>query len=163
MSLRTLLLVVASSAIFFFASSPKLPQIVASHFVTGGAANGFMARSAYIPFMGIMTLGLPLLIGVLLGLGRHLPSSFINLPNRSYWLAPERIEATREYLGRQGGVFATLLVVFMCFVHWQVVQANLVQPPRLPERSFVFGLVLFLLATVAWSGAFIAHFRRPRS
>jgi len=161
MSLRTLLLVVAIGAIF--ASSAKLPQIAASHFVTDGAAKGFMARSAYIPFMGIMTLGLPLLIGVLLGLGRYLPSSFINLPNRNYWLAPERIEATRQYIGSQARMFAALLAVFMCFVHWQVVQANLLQPPKLPERPFIFGLVLFMLATVAWTGAFIAHFRRPNA
>jgi serine/threonine-protein kinase len=137
--------------------------MVASHFVTDGAANGFMPKGVYISFMVLMALGLPLLMGILLGLGRHLPSSFINLPNRGYWLAPERIEATREYLGRQSRTFAGLLVVFMCFVHWQVVQANLVQPPRLPESSFIFGLVLFALATVVWTGAFIAHFRRPRT
>jgi uncharacterized membrane protein len=163
MSLRTLLLVVAASAVFFFTSSTRLPPTVASHFGFGGAANGFMARSAYIPFMAIMTLGLPLLIGLLLGLGRHLPSSLINLPNRSYWLAPEHIEATHQYIARQARIFSALLVVFMSFVHWQVVQANLVQPPKLPERPFIFGLILFMLATVAWVGASLAHFRRART
>ena len=127
-----------------------------------GTANGFMPKGAYIPFMAIMILGLPLVIGLLLGLGRYLPASLISLPNRNYWLSPERIETTRRYIGRQGGMFAALLLVFMCFVHWQVVQANLVQPPRLSERPFIFGLVLFTLAAAIWAGAFVAHFRRAR-
>jgi uncharacterized membrane protein len=162
MSFRDLLLVIAIGAVFFFASSSKLPPVVASHFAAGGAANGFMPKGAYIPFMAIMALGLPLAIGLLLGLGRYLPASLINLPNRNYWLSPERIDETRQYLGRQGGVFSALLLVFMCFVHWQVVQANLLQPPRLSERPFVVGLILFILATAVWLGVFVAHFRRVR-
>ncbi len=162
MSLRSLIVLVAIGAVFFFASSSELPPRVASHFVVGGTANGFMPKGAYISFMAIMVLGLPLLIGCLLGLGRYLPAAFINLPNRSYWLSPERIEATRQYIGRQGGMFAAFLLIFLCFVHWQVVQANFVHPPRLSERLFLFGLVLFAVATAVWGGAFVVHFRRVR-
>jgi hypothetical protein len=161
MSVRALLLVVAIAAVFFLTSSSRLPPVVASHFVAGGTANGFMPRSAYVPFMAFMTLALPLVIGFLLGIGRYLPPSLVNIPNRSYWLAPERAEATLHYMGRQGRIFTAFLTVFLCFVHWQVVQANLVQPPKLPERPFVLGLGSFLLATVAWLGALIRHFRRP--
>lgn len=163
MSFRALLLVIGIGAAFIYASSASLPPVIASHFVAGGAANGFMPKSAYLQFIALMTLGLPLLLGFLLGLGRHLPPSLINLPNRGYWLAPERSEATRHYIGRQGHTFAALLVVFLCFVHWQVVRANRVQPPRLPERALTLGLVLFLLATVVWIGAFLVRFRRPHA
>lgn len=164
MSFRALLIVVAIGAVFFFASSSMLPPVVASHFVTDGAANAFMPKHAYVLFMAVMSLGLPVLIGLLLGLiGRRIPPSLINIPNRSYWLAPERIDATLQYIQRQAGIFATLLVIFMCFVHWQVVQANLVQPPRLSERPFIAGLVLFMLTTVAWVGAFVGHFRKART
>jgi uncharacterized membrane protein len=151
---------VVIGAVFFFASSSKLPPLVASHFVTGGVANGFMSKSAYVSFMGFMVLGLPFLIGLLPGLDRYIPPSLINVPNRVYWLAPERIEETRKYIERQGRIFAALLFIFMCFVHWEVVQANVVQPPRLPEGAFIIGLVFFLLATVMWGGAFISHFVR---
>ena len=164
MSFKALLAVVALGAAFFFATSSMLPSVVASHFVADGVADGFMSKSAYVPFMAIMALALPLLLGLLLGvLGQRIPPSLINIPNRGYWLAPQRVDATRQYIARQAGFFAGLLVVFMCFVHWQVVQANLLQPPRLAERPFIFGLVLFMLITGAWIAAFLVHFRRPRN
>lgn len=163
MSFRALVLVIAAAAAFLYVSSASLPPVVASHFVAHGTANGFMPRSAYLSFMAMVVVGLPLLLGFLFGLAGRLPPSLVNVPNRGYWLAPERVEETRTYLGRQGHVFAALLVGFLCFVHWQVVEANRAQPPRLPERAFVVGLVLFLLATVAWAAAFIARFRRPRA
>jgi len=53
-----------------------------------------------------------------------------------------------------------LLVVFLCFVHWLVVKANTLQPPRLAVRSFIAGLLLFLVAAVVWLGTLLVHFRR---
>jgi hypothetical protein len=119
--------------VFLVASIPSLPAVVASHFSAGGVADGFMPRDMYVLFMGAVSLGLPLAIGALLSQMHRLPVSLINIPNRAYWLAPERADASRQYLARHGNVFMALLVAFMCFVHWQVVDANRTQPPRLAE------------------------------
>ena len=163
MSFGTLFIIVVMGAVFFVASIPSLPSVVASHFSAEGVAGGFMPRDTYILFMGSVSLGLPLAIGVLLNQTHRLPISLINVPNRAYWLAPERADASRQYLARHGTLFAALLVVFMCFVHWQVIDANQTHPARLAGGRFIAGLVLFLLATVVWVGALYAHFRVPRT
>jgi uncharacterized membrane protein len=157
---RTLFMLVVCAAVFLILSSADLPPVVASHFAAGGAANAFMPRTAYVGFMVGIVAGLPLLITVLLGLVRRLPPSLYNLPNSDYWLAPERIEATRQYMARQAAGFTALIVLFLSYVHWLVVQANLVQPPQLAEQPFILGLALFALATIVWAGGFIAHFMR---
>jgi serine/threonine-protein kinase len=113
--------------------------------------------------MAAVSLGLPLAIGALLSQMYRLPVSLINIPNRAYWLAPERADASRQYIARHGNVFMALLVAFMCFVHWQVVDANRTQPPRLEEGAFIAGLVLFLVASVVWAGILYARFRVPRT
>ncbi|HET7585854.1 MAG TPA: DUF1648 domain-containing protein [Gemmatimonadaceae bacterium] len=163
MSFGTLLVIVALGAVFFVASIPSLPSVVASHFGAGGVADGFMPRDTYIMFMSVVSLGVPLTVGVLLRQLRRIPVSLINIPNRDYWLAPERADASRQYLARHGTIFPALLVVFLCFVHWQVIGANRVHPARIAERPFIVGLVLLLLVTIVWVGALFAHFRRPRS
>ena len=88
----------------------------------------------------------------------------LSLPNRDYWLAPERKAATFQYLAGTGAVYGWLVLAFLCVVHWQVVQANALQPPRLAEGSFFVAFGLFILGTFTWLGAFLAHFyRRPRA
>ncbi len=142
MSFGTLFIIVVMAAVFFVTSIQSLPSAVASHFGAGGIADGFMPRDAYILFMGSVSLGVPLAIGVLLSQTHRLPISLISIPNRLYWLAPERADASRRYLARHGTIFPALLVVFMCFVHWQVIDANQAHPARLAEGPFIAGLVL---------------------
>jgi len=164
LSVRTLLALSAAGALYVVLSSQDLPPTVASHFGAGGVANGFMPRAGYTVFMAVLTLGLPLLLPIALRMVSRLPPTMINLPNRDYWLAPERRGATFHYLATMGGALGFLLLVFLCFVHWQVVQANAVQPPRLAEGPFLGALVLFIFCTITWLGAFLAHFyRRPRT
>lgn len=164
LSVRALLVLSAAGAVYVVLSSQELPPSVASHFGAGGVANGFMTRAGYTVFMAVLTLGLPLLLAIALKMASRLPPAMINLPNRDYWLAPERKGATFQYLASMGGALGFLLLAFLCFVHWQVVQANAVQPPRLAEGPFLVALVLFVFCTLGWLGAFLVHFyRRPRT
>ena len=91
-----------------------------------------------------------------------LPVARINLPDRDHWLAPERRAETLAALSARSIGFAALLTVFLCFVHWLVVRANRLQPPRLDESSFIVGLMLFALAAAVWLALLVMRFRRPR-
>jgi len=152
----TLLLAIA----FVFATGRSLPPLVASHFIARGAANGYMPHDTYLRFTTALLVGLPLFIAFISGFTSILPARLINLPNREYWLAPERQADTLSYLRRQGARFAVILAIFLCFVHWLVVQANAHSPPLFPESLFFIGTAAFLGALVIWLGRFILHFRR---
>ena len=158
--MRALLVTLTVAAAFVYFTSDSLPPIVASHFVAGGAANGFMPRATYVRFMAVLVIVLPLFIAFMAGLSGALPSRFVNLPNRDYWLAPERQAETLAYLRRHGTRFGALLAVFLCFVHWLVLRANALQPPHFPESLFFAGMAVFVVALIAWLGSFVAHFRR---
>ena len=158
--LKTLLVLVVGAGFVLFTAG-SLPAVVASHFVSGGAANGFMPRETYLKFMLALVVGLPLLIAVLSRVTALVPPTMINLPNRDYWLAPERLEETLAYLRGQGSFFAVPLCVLLCYVHWLVVQANALTPPHFPESKFFAGLAVFVVVLVVWLGRFVLHFRRP--
>ena len=159
-SLIGFLLLLTLAAVFVFVSADSLPPMVASHFVAGGTANGFLPRSDYLALMIGVTVGLPFLMVSLSFIVRLVPPRLINLPNREYWLAPERSAETLAYLERQGSCFGVLLAGFLCFVHWLVVNANRQHPPQFPESQFFTGSLLFFVALVVWLGVFFVHFRR---
>lgn len=154
---RTFLVILVVASAFVWLTSGDLPPVVASHFGPGGAANGFTSKSTYTAFMLALVIAVPALIGFSAMFVRILPPRLINLPNRDYWLAPERRTATLDSLSSMSLVFASALVVFMCFVHWLVVQANAVQPATLTEAPLFAGLGVFGVVTVLW---LIALFRR---
>jgi uncharacterized membrane protein len=157
---RVLLLVLVVAAGFVWLTSGDLPPVVASHFGSGGAANGFMGKGTYTAFMLAVVVAVPALIGFSGQLVRVLPLQLVNLPNKQYWLAPQRKAATLESLSSLSVPFALALVVFLCFVHWLVVQANAVQPARLPEGSLFVGLAVFGVATVLWLVVLFRRFGR---
>lgn len=154
---RAFLLVLAVAGAFVWLTSGDLPPVVASHFGPGGAANGFIGKGTYTAFMLAIVVAVPALIGFSGLLVRVIPSQLINLPNRQYWLAPERRAATLESLSSMSLAFAIPLVIFLCFVHWLVVQANAVQPARLPEGPLFVGLGMLGVTTVTWR---VVLFRR---
>lgn len=157
---RVFLLVLVVAAGFIWFTSGDLPPVVASHFASGGAANGFMGRGTYTAFMVAVVVAVPALIGFSGQLIRLLPLQWINLPNKQYWLAPQRRAATVDSLSSLTVPFALALVVFLSFVHWLVVQANAVHPARLPEGSLFVGLAVFGVAAVLWVVVLFRRFGR---
>ncbi|MEO7115798.1 MAG: DUF1648 domain-containing protein [Caldimonas sp.] len=81
-------LVLAAGAIFVWWSAGALPDVVASHFGAGGAANGFMSRGEYVGFMLVLVLLVPAFIYSLGWLAALLPVQFVNLPNKNIGSQP---------------------------------------------------------------------------
>lgn len=158
--MRSLLAALLLAIVFVFVTGSSLPPVVASHFIVGGAADGSMPRSSYLLFTIVLLAGLPLLIALLSSVSTFLPIRFINLPNREYWLAPERQDETWPYIREQGCHFGVMLIVFLCFIHWLVIRANSHNPPLFPESLFFICMAVFLVGLVVWLGRFVAHFRR---
>jgi hypothetical protein len=146
---------------FELVTAQSLQALVASHFSAGGLANGFMVRGDYLLMITGMTLLMPLLLALIAASAHLLPPRYINLPQRDYWLAPERRADTIATFVRLSMQLAHLLAAFLCFIHWLVVHANTLQPPQFPETPFKIGAVLFLLALLAWLLRFFNAFRRP--
>jgi len=148
-------------AILFVAgTASELPPIVASHFDAAGQPNAFMSRSGYVRFVLCVSVGLPVAVVAVLW-AVYSRATDLKMPNREYWLAPERLDRTRAFLVAHGVWFGSLLVTLGCFVHWLELGANRQQPPHLSNQSFAAVLIAFLVATAAWIAALMFAFRRP--
>ena len=157
---RAFLLVLVLAGAFVWLTSGDLPAVVASHFGPGGGANGFVGKDKYVALMLTVVVAIPALIAFSGHLVRVLPPQLINLPNKQYWLAPERRAATLDSLSSMSLPFALALVVFLCFVHWLVLKANAVQPAQLSEVPLFVGLAVFGVATALWLLALFRRFYR---
>lgn len=148
------------AAAFVLLTSMRLPALVASHFGGAGAANGFLRHGVYVGFMVGLVVGLPSLMVGLTWSAISSPKARLNLPNKDYWLAPERCAETIAYL-RSGVLWVgALLVIFLCYLHWLVVLANEAHPARLAISWFIGGLLVFFAALFIGLKAFLGRFRQ---
>jgi uncharacterized membrane protein len=149
-ALVTLLALVAALGVMLFGIDSSLPERVATHFGADGLPNGWTSREGFAPTMAFVVL-LPVAVihGVGLLLGR-LPPSLINLPNRDYWLAPERRAKTIEHVRTAMLEFGNAMFAFLLFVAWSIVRANTTGDGRL-GGSFELGLLTFLAFVAAWT------------
>jgi len=154
------LFVLACAAAFLNATGDGLPPRVGAHFAASGAADGFAPRDAYMRFILTFTVGFPALVVTLMWFAFTRSRAAFNLPNRDYWLAGDRRRYTVAYLVTRAHGFGCLLTAFLCYVHWLVVNANAVQPPRLDSGRMVTGLVIFFVATLFWLSGVWRRFRR---
>ena len=141
-------------------SSGALPERVASHFGAAGAANGYMTRDAYRIFMLAFGFGVPLLVVALIGWLPRLAPNLINIPNRDYWLAPERRAATLAALDGCALWLGCLLTAMAGAVHWLIIRANAVNPPRLENGLLITLLAAFVVGLVCWIVVLLRRFRK---
>src|SRR3954471_4379187 len=83
----TIVLLHAAQTIYYY---PRLPAVVAQHFGADGRPNGWAPREAFFAISWVVLLGISALLMLTPRLLRRVPVSMINLPNKRYWLAPER-------------------------------------------------------------------------
>jgi uncharacterized membrane protein len=161
---RTVFLVlVICAALFIWITRMRLPEVAASHFGGSGTANGFMSRDSYRWFMLLFVIALPLVLVYVPSINLNNPKAGIRLPNKEYWLAPDRLAETAEYLRQHMARFGSMLVVFLCYIHWLVIRANAVVPPKLSAPWAIGGIVVFVICALMWSSALLRRFRNvPR-
>lgn len=141
---------------------PKLPATIASHYSARGAADGWASRPA---FFGGYALILALMVAIFAGLpplvGR-LPDALINLPNKQYWLAPERRERTLALFGGQMRWFGVATLAELIVVFQLVISANLPGAAGFPAGLAGLALAAFLLFVLAWTVRMLLAWRVPR-
>jgi uncharacterized membrane protein len=137
-----------------------MPEVVASHFDVAGSATAYMPRDSYIALMAGMALILPVGTAVLPALLLGVPHVPINGPNRTYWLAPERRDATIDQLIHYQAAFAVLPSVLLAYVHLLVLFANLRHPPEMAMPLLWGGVAALLIACILWSRMVFRRFSR---
>jgi uncharacterized membrane protein len=146
--------------LFVTGTASELPPMMASHFDASGQPNAFMSRSGYIRFVLCFAVGFPVAIVTILTMV-YSRATDLKLPNRDYWLAPQRLDRTRAFLVAHGVWFGSLLVTLACCVHWLELRANRLLPPHLSNQIFAALMLAFLIATAVWISALMFAFRRP--
>lgn len=139
---------------------PVLPSPMASHFGPSGKADGFMSKQGFMIFYLCFVVGYCALFGSMGKLLRHIPSELINLPNKEYWLAPERREATLRVFGNQMALFGIAIGAFFIAVMQTVFLTNLGGSQQLDSLFMVY-LVAFLIFTGVWSAQMVKQFKVP--
>lgn len=96
--LIVLLFFVCASLLHLGYYAGQLPDTVASHFGINGAADNWMSKQSFIIFYGTVLVSTAALF-LFVGLFAHVvPDNLLNLPNKQYWLAPERRNETYAYI-----------------------------------------------------------------
>ncbi len=139
---------------------PRLPARVASHFDAAGRADAFLPKAMLLQVqllaVGVMA-ALFALLPALLGL---LPDRLLNLPNKAYWLAPERRAHTRAMLRGSLVGFGNGMLLFLLLVFREALHASLLPVPRMSKRIWLY-LILLAAWSVWWTVRFLRALRRP--
>jgi hypothetical protein len=161
-ALVTLICLNVFAGVFIFYTSQYLPDKVATHFGIDGRADGWMSHKGYLLFMISFMVGVSGFVSFVVG---TLPSKFpkwTNIPNRDYWLAPERRDESARFLSAHGKRLGYLIVMMMLGMHYTILLANHRQPPMLPG-SIVSSIILgFALALLWWIVRLYRRFPKPR-
>ena len=140
---------------------PLLPDRMASHFDACGRPNGWSGKIAFFSIYAGVVL---LMAGIRIMTRRSLaktPVSLINLPNKEYWLAPERRAESMVILERYMTAFWSATFIFLICTMDLVFAANLGRSQILGEWFFVL-LAAFVLFTLAWTVSLIKRFARKQ-
>ena len=141
-------------------SYPLLPERIASHFRFDGTPNGWQPKDTFFLIM-LLVVGLTFLFTFLVP--RFIaarPDKRINLPHKSYWLAPARREETVRFIAAQMAWSGCAILFVILFGSFLAIRANLSPDGRFDNGSMIQVLAVFLFLMVLWTIHFLRHFYR---
>ena len=139
---------------------PQLPERVATHFGADGQPNDWMSRTASTLLLAGLQIGVPLFLMLINAISGRLPASMLNIPNKDYWLSPERRGATLCHMSRMMTWIIVLTASFMIVTAHLTFLANR-NGTGLNMPVFGTALGIFLLCVFSIAGNSMWHFRRP--
>jgi uncharacterized membrane protein len=136
---------------------PLLPDRLASHFAASGVPNGWMTKSQFFITYALMIV--PALVVEFWVSHRiaNKPDAKLNLPNKEYWLAPERRGETFAYFESFFAWYGCAFLSVVVFAMGLAMRANFDTSPQLPTGPMVSVIVAFVLYNIA---SVVAMFRR---
>ncbi len=137
---------------------PLLPDRVASHFGASGRPDAWSSKESFVKIYFIVVVFIVLLfpgIGLML---RKIPTSLMNLPNKDYWLSPERSQDTIDVLSRQFLWFGSATLMLLLDIFHQSFRVHLGKAQTLEHP--VASIVVYVGFSVLWSIALIVKFMR---
>lgn len=155
-----LIVALVVAAVVIGSTASTLPGSVASHYGVNGQPNGAMARSVYVAVMIAVAVGLPMLIVALTAWLPRIAPGAMNIPNRDYWLAPERRASTFAYLTAHACWMGIALAAFVTALHLIIIDANGPSPAQLRMERFLPLVVLFVTFTALGGLLMMLRFRR---
>jgi len=155
--LLTLTALCSAHALYYY---PLLPDIVATHFGATGRPDAWAPKAMFLKIY-LLTLAFTtaVFLGIVFALSR-LPSSMINLPDRGYWLAPERKKETVDFLFHYFLWFASATILLLCDVMHQAIQVHLGKAESLPHP--VASLACYLGFTALWLAGLFMRFAKSK-
>lgn len=152
-----LLALCIAQAVYYY---PLLPDRVASHFGATGQPDAWSSKETFVKIYLVAVTGIAILfpsIGLML---RKIPPSLINLPNKDYWLSPERSQRTINVLSRQFLWFGSATLLLLLDIFHQSFKVHLGKVSALEHP--VASIAAYVVFTVLWSIFLIVKFlRRP--
>jgi uncharacterized membrane protein len=138
---------------------PMLPPRLATHFDASGRANGWSSQTG---FRTVLTALIVIFTAMFAGTGllRRIPDRFMNLPNKSYWLAPDRRDQALAFICDWMRWFLVTVMSLLALVIGMILRANLVTPPHMPN-SVVWFLLAYLATSVVMVVVLVRRFRAP--
>jgi uncharacterized membrane protein len=136
---------------------PLLPDRLASHFGASGTPNGWMTKSQFfIAFAVILLPALAVEFWVSRSIAKRSDAK-VRLPNKEYWLAPERRHETFAYFDSFFAWYGCAFLFVEVFAMGLAMRANFDTPPQLPTGPIVSVIAGFVVFNVV---AVMAMFRR---
>lgn len=133
------------------------PERVAVHFNLRGEPDRWASRDLQLGFHLGTIVFLGAVFQTLLLVLRRVPDKMVNLPDKHYWLAPERRAATYDWLAGVLLGLGTAVVLFLGYVFHVVHRANLSGGNLSLSLWPAMGLLVAIVAT-----AITAIYRRFR-
>jgi serine/threonine-protein kinase len=142
---------------------PRLPEHMASHFGPSGLPNGWMSKQAFFAVYAV-TVGLAALVGYLVPRSiAKKPPERINLPNKEYWLAPERRAETLAFFERYFAWYSCVLLLILVLAMGFAIQANLSSHLRMPTGPILAIIFAFMAFNLLWVVQMMRHFSKAES
>ncbi len=139
---------------------PLLPNTVASHFDGLDDPNGWSSKLVFfLIYAGVLLLTTFIFIAIPARLAKRVGKG-LKIPNKSYWLAPERIHDTIQFYRNHFLYFGIANALLAVSVIQLVIMANFKEQPRL-DNIIIWLLIIYFIFIICWLILFYAKFRRP--
>jgi uncharacterized membrane protein len=159
---RLFLLIVALAIVQITVQMRSMPPLLATKFDLDGVPVAWMTAGAVeileFGLLALFVIGFWLLPRVF----AHRSDTYWRIPNKDYWLAPERRSGTIEALRGLISWMGVVVVLLFMAASQLVFDANDRSPPRLASDALIWLLLSFLFFVVLWIWVIVRQFGRLR-